>query len=158
MMNLNMKEETQRLKNKFSNFKDSVKIHLKHLQFEESKNRSLSLHLNSRNVARLIKVFELESCLRLKKEHRISAIINETALQKALSTSTLTNANLLISQVSLKLQLSQSTRLNCLHEKHRIVAAQEILLLDNKWWTIDLYTEGFSSQLCWCNRCWLLCV
>lgn len=75
-----MKNEIRRLENKFSNFRNNVKIHLKHLLFEEFKNVSLSLHVNLKNVTHLIKIFELESCRRLKKEHRISTIINNVTL------------------------------------------------------------------------------
>jgi len=75
-----MKNELRRLENKFLSFRDSVRIHLKHLLFEELKDVSLSLHLNSKNVTRLIKVFELKNCLRLKKEHRVLIIINEAIL------------------------------------------------------------------------------
>lgn len=72
-----MKNEIQRLKNTFSSFRNSVKIYLKHLLFEELKDLSLNLHLNLKNVTHLIKIFEFENCLRLKKKHRILAIIND---------------------------------------------------------------------------------
>ena len=139
-----MEDEIRRLENKSSSFRGNAKIHLKHLQFDESKEVSLSLHLDPKNVARLIKIFELEGCLRLEEEHRIPAIINDATLQQALISSSLTNADLLTTGVPPELQLPRSTRLNCLHGRHRIAAAQQILLPGNKWWTVDLYTEGSS--------------
>ncbi len=139
-----MEDEIRRLENKSSSFRGSAKIHLKHLLFEEPKDVSLSLHLDPKNVARLIKIFELEGCLRLEEEHRVPAIINDAILQEAISSSSLTNAELLTTGVPPELQLPQSTRLNCLHGRHRIAAAQQILLPGNKWWTVDLYTEGPS--------------
>ena len=75
-----MKGEIRRLENKFSSFRNNVKIYLKHLLFEEPKDVSLSLHLNPKNVTRLIKIFELKNCLRLEKEHRVSTIINDAIL------------------------------------------------------------------------------
>ncbi len=64
-----MKNEIQRLKNKFLSFQNNAKIYFKHLLFEEFKDVSLSLHLNLKNVARLIKIFELKSCLKLEKKY-----------------------------------------------------------------------------------------
>lgn len=148
-----MEDELRRLENRSSSFRGSARIHLKHLLFEEPKGVSLSLHLDSKNVARLVKVFELEGCLRLEEEHRVPAVINEAILQEALSSSSLTNADLLTTGVPPELQLPQFTRLNCLHGRHRIAAAQQTLLPGNKWWTVDLYTEGpfggsiFTEQL-----------
>ncbi len=139
-----MEDEIRRLENRSSSFRGSARIHLKHLLFEEPKGMSLTLHLDPKNVARLVKVFELEGCLRLEEEHRVPAIINEAILQEALSSSSLTNADLLTTGVPPELQLSQFTRLNCLHGKHRIAAAQQTLLPGNKWWTVDLYSEGLS--------------
>lgn len=139
-----MEDEIRRLENKSSGFRGSARIHLKHLQFKEPKDLSLSLHLDPKNVARLVKIFELEGCLRIEEEHRIPATINETVLQMVLSSSSLTNAELLTTGVPPELQLPQYTRLNCLHGRHRIAAAQQILLPGNKWWTVDLYTEGSS--------------
>jgi len=85
---------------------------------------SLSLYLNFKNVTRLIKIFELESCLRLEKKYRVSAIINNTIFQKTLISLSLTNTKLLIIEISSKFQLLQFTRLNCLHKKYCIIAAQ----------------------------------
>jgi len=66
--------------NKFSSFRDNVKIYFKHLLFEELKDMSLSLHLNSKNVTHLIKIFELKSCLKLEKKYRVLTIINDAIL------------------------------------------------------------------------------
>ena len=93
---------------------------------------SLSLHLNLKNVTHLIKIFELKSCLKLEKEHRVLAIINDAIFQKILSLSSLINAKFLIIEILSKFQLLQFIRLNCLHERHRIVATQQILLFKNK--------------------------
>ena len=92
----------------------------------------LSLYLNSKNVTRLIKIFELENCLQLEKEYRIPAIINDTIFQQTLILLSLTNTDFLTIEVLSKFQLLQSTRLNCLHEKYCIVTIQQILLSGNK--------------------------
>ena len=75
-----MNVEIYRLKKKFSSFRSSVKIHLKHLHFEESLNKSMSLYFNLKNVTQIIKIFELKSCLKIKEKHRISAIMKNELL------------------------------------------------------------------------------
>ena len=140
-----MDDEIHRLEKKFSSFRGSARIHLKHLHFEEPSDKSMSLHLDPKNVARIIKIFELEGCLRMEEEHRIPAIIEDGLLQEALRLSSLTNTALVSARVPPELQLPQSIKLNCLHGRHRIAAAQEFLLPGNKWWTVDLYSGGSSA-------------
>jgi hypothetical protein len=40
------------------------------------------------------------------------------------------------------LKFAASYRLICLHGRHRIVAAREILLPTDAWWTVELYLAG----------------
>ena len=36
--------------------------------------------------------------------------------------------------------------IKCVHGKHRIAAAKEVLLVGNKWWVVDLYAEGMCFE------------
>ena len=74
-------------------------------------------------MTRIIKIFELKSCLKMKEKHRTSAIIRNELLQKTLRLFSLINAILMSVQMSSELQFSQFIKLNCLYNRYRIVAA-----------------------------------
>jgi len=56
-----LKEQIKRLKEKHLSFRDFVKIHLRHLQFNELKQRMLKedFYVNNKNIARSIQIFEI---------------------------------------------------------------------------------------------------
>lgn len=131
-------EELRKFEKKQSCFRGSAKIHLKHINFECD-----DLYLDPKNVARLLQVFQLEGCFRLDLEHHIPAIIDEDELRRSLQKSGIASGDLFRRQAPPTLDLDTSTTtLKCLHGRHRIEAAKEHLLPGDKWWTVDLYSNG----------------
>lgn len=135
-------DELQRFEEKQSCFRGSAKIKLKHLQFE-TENPEL-LVLDPENVKRLVQVFQLEGCLRFDLERHIPAIIDENDLFRALQNSQSVSGDLFKRQGPPSLYLYSKTTLKCLHGRHRIAAAREFLLPGDKWWIVDLYSDGIT--------------
>ena len=133
-------EQIRRFQEKPLYFRGSAKIHLKNLQFE-IEDIPGGRTLDPKNVARLIRIFNLEGCLRLDMEHHIPAIINEDVLRRGIARSDIRRSEMFKCQSPPFLNLNTSA-LRCLHGRHRITAAKEFLLPGDKWWTVDLYSEG----------------
>lgn len=140
-----LEEQTKRLEEKHSSFRGSARIQLKHLQFEEKIEQRRSgddFHLDTKNVDRLTHIFEIEGCLRLDVDNYVPAIIGEETLQDSIRTSGLKDGSeLLDRRVPPKLRLPPALKLQCLHGRHRIAAANEFLLPGDKWWVVDLYSD-----------------
>ena len=122
---------------KQSNFRGSAKIDLRHLNFDSD-----TSYLDPKNITRLVQIFELEDCLRLELEHRIPAVISDDVLQHSLNTSGFNRNDLFTPGIPPKLEFPAQIALKCLHGKHRIAAAREFLEPLEKWWTVDLYSNG----------------
>ena len=143
-MSSTIEDQTRRLEEKHSSFRGSAKIHLRHLQFNELEQRMLrgDFHLDQKNVARLNKIFEIQDCLRLESDHHVPAMISEKLLQLSIRASGLSNGGeLLDRRIPPTLQLPPTTSLQCLHGRHRIAAARNFLLPDDKWWIVNLYSD-----------------
>jgi len=135
-MPLDSEEQSLRFGERQSKFRGSAKIKLKHLQFDSS------AFVDPKNVTRLTQIFELEGCHRLDVEHHVPAIIKEHLLQSSVALSNITAPDLMKNRVPPDLRLPTEVKLECLHGKHRIAAAQKFLYLPgDKWWTVDLYSD-----------------
>jgi hypothetical protein len=134
-------QESISFREKASHFQGSASIKLKHLVFENDQVPG-TRPLDRKNVARLIKIFELQECRRLEPNHYVPAVISEEILNTALQKAGISQANLLTKDEPPQLCLDNSIKLTCLHGKHRLAAADEFLLPGDKWWVVDLYKEG----------------
>lgn len=137
--------EEERYAQKQSRFYGSAKIHLKHLVFPQLSN---ALTLDAKNIERLTQIFRLEGCQRLDIEHHVPAVINDDILSQCLHHSGLGLENLRRQGSPPSLEFPENFTLECLHGKHRIAAAKDILLPGNKWWIVDLYSDGLSKLIC----------
>ncbi|KAK3167632.1 hypothetical protein OEA41_010759 [Lepraria neglecta] len=107
----------------------------------------MSAFVDPKNVTRLTQIFELEGCHRLDLEHHVPAIIDDKVLQSNLRLSNITSLDLM-QRIPPKLKLPADFNLDCLHGKYRIAAAKSFLYLpDDKWWTVDLYSDRLSQTL-----------
>ena len=132
-------EEGQRLNTKREHFLGSAKIFLEHLHFQKDKGE---YNLDQKNVARLQKVFELEGCLRLNPEHHVPVLIDLETLEQSLDQSQIRRGELFTSVIPPELILPRNHVVLCLHGRHRIAAARNLLLASDRWWTVDLYSQG----------------
>ncbi|KAL9130731.1 MAG: hypothetical protein Q9217_001168 [Psora testacea] len=139
--------DTSRFLAKQRHFKVSVRIELKKLDFTVLQDPSSSGYFDPKNVARLTKIFSLEGCLRLDLDHHVPALVSDAQLQQALVRSSVEAAALANHQAPPLLILPESTILRCLHGKHRIAAVRSILEPGDKWWTVDLYSDGLEETV-----------
>ena len=78
------------------------------------------------------------------EKHPIPAIIDDNILQWALAESGLNADSLRRVQVNgpPRLQFPRDVRLECEDGQHRVLAAKQILLPEDRWWSVDLYGKG----------------
>ena len=138
---MNDEAESQRFNEKRAHFLGSAKLFLELLHFEEAPE-----FLNQKNIKRLEKIFELEGCLRLDPEHHIPVIIDLETLTQSLDQSDVRRGELFTSTTPPELLLPRRYRVNCLHGRHRVAAARNFLFASDRWWTVDLYSQGMSSE------------
>ena len=132
---MNIQEKTYRLKEKKSSFRESAKIYLKYLIFQIINNLNTNIlltHLNTKNVARLIQIFKIESCLRLDEKYRIATTIFDDIFQNDFRKFSLTKLDFVRKDNFLKLKFDFSINLNCLYNKYRIAIAKNIFIVDKK--------------------------
>ena len=120
-------------------FCGSIKCPIRRLRYE-----SITVdprQLDPKNVARLLGVFQLEGCRRLEPQNHVPALISQAVWHTLLE-------HLPGGQSSLNppngapVQVDPQHDLKCLHGRHRIEAAKKYLHPDDKWWIVDLYTDG----------------
>lgn len=101
-------------------------VRIEHLDFESGVR-----DYDERNVARLRDIFKLEKCQRDDPKHHIPALASSAILGDAWRGS----------EKPAELTLPRGQKILCLHGKHRIIAAREVLTERNQWWTVRLYDE-----------------
>jgi len=136
---MNNEQELQYFINKQSHFRGSAKVSLNNLQFDE-----LTRRLESKNVARLVRIFQYEGCLRLEREHHVPVIIDEVQLSYMCQQSGVEPGSLLTD--ALVILNCENITLRCLHGQHRIAAAKEFLEPGDKWWIVDIYVQGMPAR------------
>lgn len=94
------------------------------------------------NVQRLVDIFRLEGCDRSAPANAISGVIEENIIEEQINTS-----------VHVPRTPTYQTdppfitsRILCLHGKHRICAARRFLVPTDHWWTVKLYSSGKTCQ------------
>lgn len=127
---------------KSSKFRGRAQVPLEFLYFSVHCPRDL----DRSNVERLKGVYLREGINRLKPENHVPAIIRKADLKSAIKHSGTSLSDLLNRpQENLpQLKFPPNFRLQCLHGKHRIQAANELthLKVEDKWWTVTFYLEG----------------
>ncbi|KAK0247123.1 hypothetical protein LTR29_017846 [Friedmanniomyces endolithicus] len=89
------------------------------------------------NVDRLVNIFRLEGCQRDDPPHFVPGLIARESLGPEWQ-------QLLEPQ---RLSLPTSVVLRCLHGKHRILAAREVLPPHEQWWNVALYDDALPDIL-----------
>ena len=120
-------------------FRGTIKIDIEHLHFGDPDFREI----DESNVQRLIDVFEQEGCRRLRPDHHIPAIVDDNVLRTWLGEGHQSGADLLSRDPSHWpfVRLRNGT-LRVLHGRHRITAARQYLVGQDRWWAVDVYTAG----------------
>jgi len=124
-------------------YKGRAKVQIRWLSFDDWVRGTRPL--DPKNVARLVKIFNLEGCFRREPEHYVPALISPKALDVALTQANC-NAGELFAVTEEPVSLELSNSLICLHGRHRLEAAKQYLDTEDKWWVVDLYSDGLFSM------------
>ena len=123
-------------------FYGSVKVWLSQLVYEDLLTNPRQL--DPKNVNRLLEIYRLEGCHRFDLKHRIPALIDKLTLDRALQKSSVTPSTL--NSVEEPQLLDFGRGIVYLHGRHRLEAAKTFLEADDKWWVVDLFSEGMISS------------
>ena len=109
--------------------------------------RAKQFYYEDLKVKRLIRIFALKGCRRLKLEHYMLALISQTELNEALKLSCKTLDDLRSNGFPLKLDFRPLQRLKCLNGRYRLQAAKKLFkgskgFKGEDWWVVDLYSNG----------------
>lgn len=131
-------------------FKGTARISLDVLYFRRDQSREL----NPKQVGRLKECFQKEGCHRLQVCRHIPAIIDQQCLDSAMRKSGVSAGRLLSEASEIpdypRLLFPSDAQLECLHGRHRVQAAKEVLSTSDKWWTVDLYLSDLNANLKTC--------
>ena len=131
-------DDLQLFREKSRTFCGSVKVHIDKLQHETIPTNPRQL--DEKNVARLLKVFKDEQCLRLEPDHYISALVSRNTLPQVLRSGNI--GHLFLEEPQL---FEPEHPLIYLHGRHRLEAAKKYLAANDKWWVVNLYADGKES-------------
>jgi hypothetical protein len=115
-------------------FCGTVKIPIDKLQHEELPDNPRQF--DEENVARLLDVFHKEGCYRRESDNHVPALISRSGLPEGLI------------GADDDLQLFNPDRsLIYLHGRHRLEAGRRFLTGNDRWWVVDLYSDGELFRL-----------
>lgn len=117
----------------------TAKVSISQIQFDPP----LPRDLDTKALDRLRKVFRQNSCQRLDVENHVPAIVSLHDLADALRKANLSQQSLLTTDARQIPRISFAKgQLLGLHGRHRVQAAAEVLPPADRWWTVDLYSDG----------------
>ncbi|KAF2158733.1 hypothetical protein M409DRAFT_61391 [Zasmidium cellare ATCC 36951] len=103
--------------------------------------------LNDKHVARLRKIFKLEGCLHYDHRHSVPVVINENLLLDALNRQHPGLHQLpKTGKDAPALRFAADVQIACLHGRHRIAAAEQILGLSDQWWIVEVFSDDMPIQ------------
>jgi hypothetical protein len=130
--------DLQVFQEKSRTFCGSVKVPLGKLQHEEIPEKPRQT--DQKNIERLVGVFGGEGCWRLDPDNHIEGLIPLSDVSEIHPTT----ANLFP-------LYNPSSPLKYLNGHHRIEAARKFLTGNDRWWVVDLYSEGAWVDLAGCQ-------
>ncbi|KAH2804272.1 hypothetical protein KXW44_000532 [Aspergillus fumigatus] len=123
-------------------FLGTAKVQLRHIDIGP-KGR-----LDRARVRRLRRVFRVNGIYPLQRENHVEVVICQSDLEQTLDQNGLTLQEFRAKDPDSYPTLDFTGRpLRCLHGKHRIQAARDVLPSFRRWWIADFYTEGLSNEL-----------
>jgi hypothetical protein len=136
--------EKQVAEDKAMSFRGTARVRFEHLTFP-----SPIRLLDKRIVASLERDFTVAGCLQHELDYGIPAIIDDQTLEPALGMLGINKDTFRAnsSHHPRELKLGDEVRLECLHGRHRILAATSSLPLSDQWWTVDLYGTGLNISV-----------
>ena len=119
-------------------YRGTARIGLEVLHFKWNEPREP----NEKSLEKLKNCFEKGQCDRLTRNH-IPAVIDQSHLDDVLQASKVSAERLLTNtDPHPELKFPAGYQLRCLHGRHRVLAAREVLPPQERWWTVDIYLAG----------------
>ena len=138
MENLSTKD-LQIFREKSRTFCGSFQIPLDKLECEKLPNNPRQL--DEKNVARLLDVFRKDDCQPREPENHVPALVSRSALPQ---NSRSGGVGGVFEEPQWFLPKSP---LRVLHGRHRLEAARKFLKGADRWWVVDLYSDGAKVSL-----------
>jgi len=132
-------EDLQIFREKSRTFCGSFQIPLDKLECEKLPNNPRQL--DEKNVARLLDVFRKDDCQPREPENHVPALVSRSALPQ---NSRSGGVGGVFEEPQWFLPKSP---LRVLHGRHRLEAARKFLKGADRWWVVDLYSDGAKVSL-----------
>jgi hypothetical protein len=117
----------------------AAKVSICQIQFEPP----LPRDLDPKNLDRLRTIFRKNRCRRLDVQNHVPATVSRHNLADALQKANVHQEALLTTEGRQIPRLEfMAGQLRGLHGRHRVQAGVEVLPPADRWWTVDLYTDG----------------
>jgi hypothetical protein len=143
--NQSFEQHTLLLQQRDLRFKGSALVRISAINIVEAKGRAV----NDKNVTRLKEIFELKGCLPAEPQNHVPVFVTQELLDSSLQKSGVEYGDLMKPSTfkPARVQFPESS-LECLHGKHRLIAAIQYLPPKDQWWVVDLYLQDHNdSQL-----------
>lgn len=124
-----------------------ARVYLPALNFSHTLVQDKHRAVSPSNVARLVKIFERNGCMRLQEENVVHAVIRDEVLASALLEHHLTHEEFRDLHWAQDAPLLNISEVQCLSGLHRIEAAREHLDDNDKWWTVRLFSYSMQCDL-----------
>jgi hypothetical protein len=143
-------EEVQLARERRLKYIGTAKVSITQIQFDPP----LPRDLDSKTLDRLRRVFRQNRCRRLDVDNHVPAIVSPHDLADALRKANLSQQSLLTTDARQLPRISfLEGQLLGLHGRHRVQAAAEVLPPADRWWTVDLYSDGDCVEKRWLIMC-----
>jgi hypothetical protein len=143
-------EEVQLASERRLKYIGTAKVSISQIQFDPP----LPRDLDPKNLDRLRRVFRQNRCRRLDVNNHVPAIVSPHDLADALRKANISQQSLLTTDAR---QLPRigflEGQLLGLHGRHRVQAGAEVLPPADRWWTVDLYSDGNYVEKRWLMMC-----
>lgn len=132
-------EELQLASERRLKYIGAVKVSISQISFDPP----LPRNLDSKNLDRLRGVFRKNRCRRLDVDNHVPAIVSPHNLAGALRKANVSRHSLLTTDSSTLPRIDfPEGQLLGLHGRHRVQVGAEVLPPADRWWTVDLYSDG----------------
>ena len=128
-------DDLQIFREKRRTFRGSVKIPVDKICREESLNNPRQF--NKKNVTTSLDFSRSEGCLRLEPEHHTPALISQSAVPQGLHLG------------GEPPHFNLERPVICMHGRHHLETAQNLLIGNDNRWVVYLYFEGGWAPLAW---------
>ena len=129
---------------KRSHFKGYARVMLHDLRFHTGR------QLDEKNVERLSRVFDALGCHRGDRRYALPVVVEGSVLHQTFNSGSC-NSQCSLSQPAVDLPLISAPngeKILCLHKKHRVHAAKQVLPAHEQWWTVEVYDSGERCLPC----------